>query len=54
MPKNETQNPYATPAAIVAAGLMIAAALFAGGQGTDAAPAAPAAPVRAAGAGCGA
>lgn len=51
---SEAQNPYLVPASIVAAGLMIAAALFTnGGQANAAAPAAPAAPVRAAGAGCG-
>ena len=53
MSKHETQSPYAVPAAIVAAGLMIAAAIFAGGGAAAASAPVPAPAARAAAPGCG-
>jgi hypothetical protein len=53
MSKNFNESPYAVPASIIAAGLMIAAAIFSGSSSASAAPA-PAPAVRAAAAGCGA
>lgn len=52
MSKNLNESPYAVPASIIAAGLMIAAAIFSDSGSAAAAPtAAPA--VRAAAPGCG-